>query len=716
MNLLSRLNLAYRTLTLRDPEIIKLLGGGSTSAAGVAVSETTALNLSAVKQAVQLLAGSQASLPLHLLERVGERGKRRAREHRVYRLLHDEPNPETTSFVFRETLQAHALLWGNAYAEIERDKAARPLALWAITPDRVTVKRDAAGALSYEVKGAKKPIPAADMLHVPGLGYDGFVGYSAIAHSRESIGLGLAAEKFGARLFGASARPSGILEAKGRLNDKARARLKEEFDAYHAGVDNSHRAALLEEGVTWKAMAIPPEDAQFLETRLFQIQEIARWFNVPPHLLMDLSRGTFSNIEHQAIQFVVHSLRPWLVRWEQEIKRKLLTPAEREIFYPEHAVDGLLRGDFASRMTGYSIGRNVGLFTTNDIRDFENMNPIPAEQGGDALLVQGAMVPVSDLVKVDKEAPLPDRIEAVGQLIRAGFDPVDAAKALALPPMKHLGVLPVTVQAPPAAAPDPSDDPTDPTDPGDGGERTARLLVAHRAILADVAARMVKKEGNAARRAAGRGLAALEAWGVEFYPDFESQLAAALVPAVRAHLAAAGSDADAAVEAARIAAAHVASSREDLAAEAARGAGADVERLADRWEVERPGALGDGFLAEQLEAYTARRKAVRAAAKETAAAPPITVNVTVPERSVTITQAAQEPPTVNVPPANPTPVVVNVTPEIRALLESGRPLNVRMIDGLEELAVRLVAMPEREKVVERDASGKAGRTVEKDAA
>lgn len=383
------------TTTLANPDrwLVEALGGGK-AASGVTVNESTAMRCTAVYAAVRILAETIASLPLPVYRRLPGGGKERAHDHPLYRILHDQANEEMTSFVWRETLMGHLALWGNAYSEIERNQAGEVIGLWPLRPDRTWPERDPkSGKLVYKTllpDGKGVVLPADRVLHIPGLSFDGLVGYSPIRLAREAIGLALAAEEFGARFFANDARPGGVLEHPGKLSQEAHERLRKSWEEMHQGLSKKHRIAILEEGMKFHEVSIPPEDAQFLETRKFQVTEIARIFRIPPHLLGDLERATFSNIEHQSIEFVVHTIRPWLVRWEQAINTKLFSEAERRVYFAEFLVDGLLRGDIESRYRAYAIGRQNGWLSANDIRELENMNPIP---GGDIYLIPLNMVP-----------------------------------------------------------------------------------------------------------------------------------------------------------------------------------------------------------------------------------------------------------------------------------------------------------------------------------
>lgn len=368
-------------------QVMKSWGLGET-AAGIAIDESSALSIGVVYACVRIIAENVASLPLILYRRVAGGGKERATDHALYTLLHDAPNPEMTALEMRETLTAHICTWGNGYAEIESDSSGQVRALWPLRPDRMRVER-VNGALVYRYRlskpsseGAYEALLRADqVLHIRGLGYNGIVGYSPIALTRQALGLAAATEEFGSRFFGNGARPGGVLEHPGQLSDKAYTRLRDSFEERHKGLENASRIAILEEGIKYHEIGIPPEDAQFLQTRKFQKEEVAMIFRVPPHMLADLERATFSNIEQQSLDFVIYTLRPWLVRWEQAISLRLLLPRERPTLFSEHLVDALLRGDIQARYAAYAIGRQWGWLSADDVREFENMNPLPNGEG-----------------------------------------------------------------------------------------------------------------------------------------------------------------------------------------------------------------------------------------------------------------------------------------------------------------------------------------------
>ena len=376
--------------------------GGTTS--GKTVTERSAMQMTAVYSCVRVLSEAVAGLPLHLYRYTGNGSKEKALDHPLYSLLHDEPNPEMTSFVFRETLMTHLLLWGNAYAQIIRNGKGEVIALYPLMPNRMTVDRDDRGALYYEyttsdddahtMKGSTVRLSPRDILHIPGLGFDGLVGYSPIAMAKNAIGMAIACEEYGAKFFANGAAPSGVLEHPGILKDPSR--IRESWQQTFGGSGNAHKVAVLEEGMKYTPISINPQEAQFLETRKFQIDEIARIFRIPPHMIGDLDHSTFSNIEQQSLEFVKYTLDPWVCRWEQAMRKALLSENEKKDYFFKFNVDGLLRGDYASRMSGYATARQNGWMSANDIRELENLDRIPEEDGGDLYLINGNMTKLSD--------------------------------------------------------------------------------------------------------------------------------------------------------------------------------------------------------------------------------------------------------------------------------------------------------------------------------
>ncbi len=365
------------------------------SNAGKSVTARSAIQVSVVYACVRVIAETIASLPFGIYEET-DAGSVKALEHPLYRILHDEPNPEMTSFVWRETILTHLLLWGNAYCQILRNGRGKIIGLYPLLPDRMEVDRDANGVLTYTyttTTGNTVRLRPEDVLHIPGLGFDGVMGYSPIAVERNAIGLGIAAEEFGSKFFSNGATPSGILTHPNTVkNPKA---LRESWMDAYGGSSNANRVAILEEGMTFTRISLPNNEAQFLETRRFQVEEICRIYRVPPHMIGDLERATFSNIENQSISFAVHTIRPWLVRIEQIVNKALFPEKEKGHFFARFNLDGLMRGDYKSRMEGYAIARQNGWMSANDIRELENLNPLSDEDGGNVYLCNGNMIPCS---------------------------------------------------------------------------------------------------------------------------------------------------------------------------------------------------------------------------------------------------------------------------------------------------------------------------------
>lgn len=395
--------------------------GGSSS--GKPVNERSAMQMTAVYSCVRILAEAVAGLPLHVYRYNDSGGKEKALTHPLYRLLHDEPNPEMTSFAFRETLMGHLLLWGNAYAQIIRNGKGEVIALYPLMPNKMTVDRDVNGRLYYLYLrtsedspadiGNQVYLPPSDVLHIPGLGFDGLVGYSPIAMAKNAIGMAIACEEYGAKFFANGASPGGVLEHPGVVKDPARVR--ESWNTVYQGSGNAHKIAVLEEGMKYQAIGISPEQAQFLETRKFQINEIARIFRIPPHMVGDLEKSSFSNIEQQSLEFVKYTLDPWIVRWEQSITRRLFLESEKPTCFVRFNLDGLLRGDYQSRMNGYATARQNGWMSANDIRELENLDRIPLELGGDLYLINGNMTKLQDAGAFSVQAvPAPNTTQKGG--------------------------------------------------------------------------------------------------------------------------------------------------------------------------------------------------------------------------------------------------------------------------------------------------------------
>lgn len=377
---------------------------GRKTPSGKRVSKRSAMQLTAVYACVKILSEAIAQLPLNVYRSNGNKGREKAKDHPLYSILHNVPNPEMTSFNFRETMMTHLLLDGNAYAQIIRNYSGNIQGLYILMPDKMRVVRNDAGNIEYKylhsineadtLKNEIVTLNRKDVLHIPGLGFDGLVGYSPIAIAQNAIGMADACEEYGAKFFENGARPGGVLEHPGTL--KQPERLREQWESAFGGSSNSNKVAVLEEGMKYNPIAIAPGEAQFLETRQFQISEIARIFRIPPHMLGELEHTTYANIEQQSLEFVKYTLDPWICRWEQALEKALLGEEERKDISISFNVEGLLRGDYKSRMDGYAVARQNGWMSANDIRQLENLEQIPAERGGDLYLINGNMTKIED--------------------------------------------------------------------------------------------------------------------------------------------------------------------------------------------------------------------------------------------------------------------------------------------------------------------------------
>ena len=365
------------------------------AASGKNVTEETAIQISTVYACVRVLAETIASLPLNVYESDGKGGSRIAQNHPLEYLLHDAPNEEMTSFIWREQMMTQILLRGNSYSQIVRSGKTAILSIYPLLSSNMTVDRDDSGALTYKYQMADEntiTLSPSEVLHIPGMGFDGIMGYSPIALMKTTLGLTLAAEEYGSKVFGNGATPAGVLTHPNRLRDPEK--LRNAWNAAYGGSANAGKIAILEEGMKFERISMPNSEAQFLETRKFQVSEICRIYRVPPHMVGDLEHATFSNIEHQSISFAVHTIRPWLVRIEQSMNKALFSENERGKYFVKFNMDGLMRGDYKSRMEGYAIARQNGWMSADDIRGLENLNPIGAAKGGEEYLVNGNMIPI----------------------------------------------------------------------------------------------------------------------------------------------------------------------------------------------------------------------------------------------------------------------------------------------------------------------------------
>lgn len=471
----------------QDAALVNFFGYTDTGS-GVAVTDSTSLQVAAVFACIRVLSEDTAKLPLILHQRMEPRGKKRMQGHRLYRLMHDEPNPEMTPFSFKQTLIASKLRHGNGYAEIQRDQAEVPSALWPLDSTRVRVMRNEAETLVYEVRdedGRTRTLQARDVFHLPGLGGDGICGWSVVRMARETIGAAIARERFSGKFFANNAQGGGFVEHPGALSDKAYVRLQESIKEKWQGTENAFKPKILEEGMKWHDSALPAEDAQFLEMTQFSVEELCRWFRVPPHKVQHLLRATFNNIEHLSLEYVTDSLMSHLVGLEQECNRKLISPERRDLFY-EHLLNALLRGDMAGRSAFYTALFNIGSLSPNDILELENMNPV---EDGDTHYRPLNMIPLGE------EPPEP---------------------------------------APPAPAPEPKDEADkDEPEAEDDKEATRALAVsitaAHEPLMADVLTRLAKIEGDRLKKCNGDADAIRR-----FFDEHTLHVRAAVWPALEA--------------------------------------------------------------------------------------------------------------------------------------------------------------------------------------
>lgn len=410
---LYRVLVAVRALPPPQPMTWESVFGRSDSLlSGVSIDESNALNYSPVWCGVTTLSRDIAKLPLCFYRNLKNGGKEPFKEHRLYRILHDDPNPEMSSYKFRETMQALCLLYGNAYAEIVRDDLGRPAGMYPIVPTRVQPMRTDAGRLFYRVtnyRGGQSDVAAANMLHLSSLSTDGIIGHGIVQHARESIGLGVAAEKFGAAFFGNGTTFGGVVEVpgsvKGPEGEQTKENVRKMIEAVHAGVERAHKILVLGAGSKFTERGTKPNEAQFTETRKFQITEVSRWLTMPPHKLGDLENAHFTNIEESNIDYHVGTVSGWLQMWEQELTRKLVSPLEYSQQTIEHNTEGALRGNSAQRADFYSKMHAIGAYSINDILRKENMNPIGPS--GDMHLVPLNMIPAerySEWIDVTIEA------------------------------------------------------------------------------------------------------------------------------------------------------------------------------------------------------------------------------------------------------------------------------------------------------------------------
>lgn len=384
----------YNALSRFSPRslLVQRLFGSDYSVTGIEINEYNAMKYSAVWSAVNIISSTVGFLPLKIYRRTGNESRIRADEHPVYVLLHSRPNPYMSAQVLKETLTAHALIWGNGYAEIQRDRNGYPVALWPLLPNTTRCIYDSAKQEFYyeisEYNGGIVRLDYNQVLHIHGLGFDGLTGYSVIDYANNSLGISMAAERNAGTFFKNDSSPRGALITDLTLNKETKEGVESDWERKHGGLDNRYRIAVLHSGLKYQSFGIPAKDAQLLESRKFGITEVARWFQIPPHMIGDLDRATFSNIEHQGIQFITMTLQRWLEYWKHEADYKLIPPNERSVYFVDFVVDMLLRGDSVTRAKVYQIAlggnNNPGYMTPNEVRQRENL---PPNEDGDRLFL-----------------------------------------------------------------------------------------------------------------------------------------------------------------------------------------------------------------------------------------------------------------------------------------------------------------------------------------
>lgn len=459
----------------------------------------TALRVSAVWACCRVLCNAVASIPLVLYERLPDGGKRRASDHPLYGLLHDRPNEWQSSYEFREMMQLHLLLRGNAYAVIVPDMQGNVAQLLPLHPDRVQVDRISNGRLRYTVRrqnGEHVVYAQDEIFHIRGLSSDGMVGLSPIDAMRNAVSAALATDRHAERVFTQAARPAGVLEIPASMQDKAMENVRRSWQETYGGAENAGKVAILREGMKFNAIGMTAEDSQFIETRQYQVTDIARIMGVPPHLIGDLSRATFSNVEQQSLDFILHSARPWYVRWESRIGLDLL--AEEDVF-AEFLIDAYLRGDTASRYAAHATAINNGWMSRNEVRVIENLNPVDG--------LDGYLVPLN-MATAEEAAQL-----AVGDIEDEPLNPPTPAQGEASEP------------------------------PVVSDEKAAAVL---RMMSVDAAGRLVQAETRELEKVLKRGVSgeALTAWVGEFYAKHIGYVAKTLVPVANAYTAVYGGERD----------------------------------------------------------------------------------------------------------------------------------------------------------------------------
>lgn len=383
--------------TLADPEdwLVDIFAGGK-SASGKRINQRTALTFTAVYAAIKVISDAIAQLPLRVLSVDSEGNSSPATEHPLYNILRKRPNPECTPYEFYFSIAQDLLVNGNFFAFVERNAGARIINLWRLRPEFLSIERQGRKLIYRytESVGPSLPFDRDEIIHLRnGVSWDGIVGLSPIDLHRNTIGLGLSAEEYAAKLYNSGAQPSGVLQTEGKLKPEEAKALLVKWNQQHGGSGNAHKVALLQNGLKFTPTSFSPHDSDFIAQRQFQIIEVARIFKVPPHMLMDLERATFSNIEEQALSFVSNTIQPWVTLIEQGLERDLLKDSEKPVMDFSFNMDALLRADSQTRFASYKTGQDIGLYSLNEIRALEGRNSLGPE--GDVRYRTVQLVPLA---------------------------------------------------------------------------------------------------------------------------------------------------------------------------------------------------------------------------------------------------------------------------------------------------------------------------------
>lgn len=394
--------------------LLTLLGGRPTYT-GKSINDTTAMQISTVWSCVRILSETIGALPWAIYER-DDRGNAKKIDHELGAVLLDQPNSDMTSQEFRESKVLNLALRGNGYSEIFRNGRGAVTSVYPMPACYVQPEREPGGAIVYRFHhhgGKVERLPAEKVWHVKGFGSNGLVGLSPIAYAAQAMGLSLTLEEFAAKFFANGARVSGLIKSKEWLTDKQRPIAKALIDEMWQGMDNAHKAKLLEGGMEYEQLSVPPDEAQFLESRKLSVTEICRFYRIPPHMVADLERATFSNIEQQSLEFVQFTLLPWLVRIEQSASRRLFSAADRRRFFLRFNFEGLLRADSSARASLYSVLLQNGVLNRNEARALENM-PYSTDEGMNEFTVQSNMALIDQIAALvtSRSAPKPAPVGA----------------------------------------------------------------------------------------------------------------------------------------------------------------------------------------------------------------------------------------------------------------------------------------------------------------